>query len=270
VNSIQTLPDKNRVARSFGLAAEKYDQYAHLQRDIADKMFAGRSVKNASEVLDLGSGTGYCARKISLDNPSATVTSMDLAEAMVSYAKQNRQLDQAQKECKESWLCGDAEHLPFSPDSFDLVVSNLTIQWCAYPQQVFKELFRVLKPGAQAWVSTLAEKTLLELKQSWASIDSYMHVNNFLSCDNILQSVKGQPFSSIKYAHSQEIYFYDSLGMLTGELKGIGAHNQNTGQASGLTGKKKLKNLKQAFEKNNIPGKGIPVTYDLVMLHLVK
>ena len=268
VNSIQTLPDKNRIARSFSLAAKKYDQYAHLQRDIAEKLFAGVSAKNAKDILDLGSGTGYCASKLSLANPSATVTSMDLAEAMLHFAKQSPQLDQ--DEINQNWLCGDAEHLPFSHNSFDLVVSNLTIQWCANPHQVFKELFRVMRPGAQAWVSTLAENTLLELKESWASIDSYRHVNNFLTCDNILQSLKAQPFSEIKHSHSQEIYFYDSLGTLTDELKGIGAHNQNAGQASGLTGKTTLRKLKQNFEKKNIAGKGIPVTYDLVLLHLVK
>jgi malonyl-CoA O-methyltransferase len=268
VNSIQSLPDKTRIARSFGLAAEKYDQYAHLQRDIGDKLFAGFSAENAKDILDLGSGTGYCASKLSLENPFATVISMDLAEAMLHFAKQGRQLDQ--DELNQSWLCGDAEHLPFSHDSFDLVVSNLTIQWCANPHQVFKELFRVMKPGAEAWVSTFAEKTLVELKESWATIDSYRHVNNFLSCDSILQSLNAQPFSAINHFHSQEIYFYDSLGSLTGELKGIGAHNQNAGQASGLTGKTKLRKLKQDFEKKNIPGKGIPVTYDLVLLHLVK
>ena len=71
-------------------------------------------------------------------------------------------------------------------------------------------------------------------------------------------------------SHTREIWYYDSLGALTNELKGIGAHNQNSGQASGLTGKSKLKKLKQTFENRRVDGKGIPVTYDLVQLHLVK
>ena len=60
---------------------------------------------------------------------------------------------------------------PFADQSFDLVVSNLTIQWCENPLRVFSELFRVMKPGAQASVSTLAEQTLMELKESWAAVD---------------------------------------------------------------------------------------------------
>ena len=79
-----------------------------------------------------------------------------------------------------------------------------------------------------------------------------------------------QSFSTIDHIHSRETYFYNSVRALTDELKGIGAHNQNAGQATGLTGKLKLKKLKHDFEQNHIQGKGIPVTYDVVILHLVK
>lgn len=270
MNSCQSLPDKSRIARSFGLAANNYDVHAQLQRDVADKLLKGHCVGEAINILDLGSGTGYCAKRLLAASPSAKVTSIDLAEAMLQFAKNNNEQGQDQKKLNQSWLCGDAENLPFCSESFDLVVSNLTIQWCENPNQVFEELLRVMKPGAQAWVSTLAERTLVELKDSWATIDDYVHVNNFLSCETIIQSLQTQQFSSVNYTHSQEIYFYKSLSALTAELKGIGAHNQNAGQASGLTGKSKLKQLKQDFENKIIPGSGIPVTYDLVLLHLVK
>ncbi len=268
MSSVQRLPDKNRIAHAFGKAASSYDSYACLQRDIANKLFSHLDVSEPVSILDLGSGTGYCAGILSQRFPDATIISLDLANAMLRYARANS--NKQQQDTSEFWLCGDAENLPFADQSFDLVISNLTIQWCENPHRVFSELFRVMKSGAQASVSTLAEQTLMELKESWAAVDSYVHVNEFLSCEKIVQFSESQPFASAKNIHTREIWYYDSLGALTNELKGIGAHNQNSGQASGLTGKSKLKKLKQTFENRRVDGKGIPVTYDLVQLHLVK
>ena len=226
-------------------------------------------MEKPEEILDIGSGTGYCANKLSTQFSTSEITSLDIAFDMLSFAKKS--ILQKGGECqRQQWLCGDAEELPFSDNSFDLVVSNLAIQWCENPQQVFKELFRVMKPGAQAWVSTLAEQTLVELKESWARVDTCVHVNNFLSFENIVQLLEDRPFSGKNYVHEQQTYFYESLVALANELKGIGAHNQNSGQPTGLTGKRKLKQLKQDFERKYITGKGISVTYDLVLLHLIK
>ncbi len=268
MNSFQRLPGKKRIAHAFGQAAASYDSYACLQRDIGDKLFSHIDLEEPVSILDLGSGTGYCAGILAQRFPNATITSLDLADAMLRYAKASS--NKEKQNINEFWLCGDAENLPFIDQSFDLVISNLTIQWCEDPLKVFSELFRVMKPGAQVSVSTLAEQTLMELKESWAAVDSYVHVNEFLSCEKIIQFSETQPFTSANNIHTREIWYYDSLGALTNELKGIGAHNQNSGQPSGLTGKSKLKKLMQTFEKKRIEGKGIPVTYDLVQLHLVK
>lgn len=65
------------------------------------------------------------------------------------------------------WLVADAESLPFPSDSFDVVFSNLMVQWCDDPRTVFAECRRVLRPGGRLVLSTLLEGTLTELKQAW-------------------------------------------------------------------------------------------------------
>lgn len=258
------LPDKTRIARSFGRAAENYDQYARFQRDIADMLVGQIDVTAATQVLDLGSGTGYCAQQLANRYPNAVITNLDIAEAMLVRSR----------ECVEQqgqrWVCSDVQALPFSDGSFDLVVSSLTLQWCPAPERVFSELYRVLKPGGHAWISTLAEQTLHELRSSWAQVDDYVHVNSFLSCAEIEATLTKSAFARTVIDNRQEQYYYPSLGALARELKGIGANNLNAGQANGLTGKRKLQNLKSAFEINHIAGKGIPVTYDLVFITVEK
>lgn len=260
----RVMPDKMRVAKSFGNAAASYDRFAQLQRDIADMLFARLAARPARRILDLGSGTGYCANHLRAAYPDATVTSLDIAEAMLVRAKSGA-LSSA-----GHFVCADAEALPLADAGFDLVLSNLTLQWCQDPARVFRELHRVMQPGACALVSTLAEHTLQELKDSWRQVDGFVHVNNFLPLDALERAVATAPFSRADMYRSRETWYYGSLGELTRELKGIGAHNLNAGQASGLTGRDKLARLKRAFESRHVPGQGIPVTYDLVIMRLVK
>jgi len=270
VNACYELPAKLQVARSFGRAAGTYDLYAKPQREFADRLVES-SVKILSGngrvpgvILDLGSGTGYCSKLLREHYPGSVIINLDIAEAMLMQARKQGDRD------KESWLCADAECLPLKADSFDLVVSNLAIQWCPDLSELFGELFRVMKPGGFTIINTLAENTLQELKQSWSSVDGHVHVNEFLTCDAIATTARGLPFASVNVESSHEVYFYSSLSMLTQELKGIGAQNQNRGRSEGLTGRTKLKKLKQEFESRAVPGKGVPVTYDLVTLKLVK
>lgn len=260
----QTVPDKMRVARSFGNAATSYDRYARLQRDIADMLLGRLDDGRADSILDLGSGTGYCANRLGERYPDAVIHSLDIAEAMLVLARG------AGRSPTGQFVCGDAEALPYAADRFDLVLSNLTLQWCQDPARVFRELHRVMRPGASAWISTLAEHTLGELKTSWRQVDDYVHVNDFLPVADLTAMLDGVPFAQTRVRRSREIYFYDSLAALTRELKGIGAHNLNGGQSPGLTGRNKLLRLKAAFEDGREPGRGIPVTYDVVILKLVK
>ncbi len=258
------LPVSSRVARSFGRAAQHYDRHARFQRDVADQLAARISVTEVEDMLDLGSGTGYCAQRLQPRYPDANVTSLDISTAMLAHARQQA------TGAGQHWVCGDAQTLPFRDSSFDLVVSSLTLQWCASPERCFTELHRILKPGGQAWVSTLAEHTLEELRASWAAVDDYVHVNSFLTLPAIEAAAQCAPFATITVENRRDRYFYESLTALAKELKGIGANNLNDGQASGLTGKRKLQQLKSAFEMNHIAGKGIPVTYDLVFIALEK
>lgn len=260
----QSPPEKVRIAGSFGRAAARYDRFARLQRDIGDRLLAPITGSAPAHILDLGSGTGYCAAKLAQRFPGARITSLDLAAGMLVQARQGG--DPA----REDWVCGDAEALPFADGCFDLVVSNLTLQWCPGPAAFFAELYRVMRPGALARVSTLAANTLAELKASWASVDDQVHVNSFLACREIAGALQGLPFAVADITHESLFYYYASLAALTAELKGIGAHNLNAGRPAGLTPKRKLKQLKTAFEAGAVPGKGIPVTYDMVLLHLAK
>lgn len=94
-----------------------------------------------NKVLDIGTGPGFLA--ILLAEKQFNVTAIDLTEEMLQQAKKNA----AHLDNKIEWRLMNAEHLDFSDQTFDVIVTrNLT--WnLADPETAYREWYRVLKPG---------------------------------------------------------------------------------------------------------------------------
>ena len=68
-------------------------------------------------------------------------------------------------------LDADASQLPFQDQTFDLVLGNLVLHWCADPQQAIGEWARLLRPGGLILLSTYGPDTLHELRHAFATAD---------------------------------------------------------------------------------------------------
>lgn len=251
------------IARSFGQAAGHYDRHAGLQREVADELFAHlRSGRQPATILDLGCGTGYCSEALKRVYPDATLLALDLALPMLDSLAA-RQLSGVAP------VCGNAQALPLKSASLDLVLSSLTIQWCANPARLFAELWRVMRPGGQVLLSTFGPATLRELRAAWAVVDERVHVNEFVDAP-VLQQMAGMAgFDGAVTADPRQRH-YASLRTLARELKGVGAHNMNQGRASGLTSRTAFLQAEAAFGRGVVPGLGIPVTWEVLYLDLRK
>lgn len=261
---IQALPyqlDKKRIAKSFSKAASGYDSAAQLQRDVGDRLFSIVPKNKVNPVLDLGCGTGYYGGKLAQQFPSSCILSMDIAQGMLQVARRKFNTITA--------VCADAEFLPFKDNAIDLVFSNLAIQWCQDSQRLFAELYRVLAPGGQCVISTFQDGTLKELKSAWRAVDELTHVNHFPYAENLCESARKAGFCSIDVQHQRLVQYYATVKELTAELKAIGAHNINSGRPDGLTGKRKLKKMLEAYEQFRCNDK-LPAHYEIVFLILKK
>lgn len=247
---------KKRVAQSFSRAAHTYDAVANLQRDVGQKLLHRIAADSAAKVvLDLGCGTGYFTRALQQKFPEAYVLAMDLAETMLEVAR-------ARNSPGLGLLCGDAEHLPLASNSVDVIFSSLALQWCHNLPLLFSELNRVLKPGGKLIFSTLGPETLHELKSAWQQVDGYVHVNRFIPRVALQESLQDGNFSVTEFSQELPVLEFANLSDLTRELKALGAHNINRGQAEGLTGRKKIAAFKSAYE-NFRRDNNLPATYDV-------
>ncbi len=251
-----------QIARSFGQAAAHYDEFAALQREIADHLLAGIEVAAPTAVLDLGCGTGYCAAKLGARFPTAHLLALDLALPMLHASA-------ARVAHATRLLCADMQALPLQDSVAHLAVSSLSLQWCADLPRVFTELWRVLQPGGQALLSTFGPATLHELRAAWSAVDAHVHVNGFVDKVALEQAAKRAGFQ-VAFKREPQTRHYSSLRALARELKGIGAHNMNDARPPGLTPRTAFARAEQEFGRGLVAGQGIPVTWEVYYLDLRK
>lgn len=261
---------KSKIRRAFDQSAPQYDRYAGFQNDIAKELFeriATLNLKNAVAV-EVGCGTGVLATELAKSESFKNIFAYDLAFGMVMETKKASGNLHAIQTTQ-----ADAECTPFKDNSFDLIATNLMLQWVQSTNAFFAEAARTLKTGGRFMGTCLGTQTFCELRDSMGRAfqnfgkqapSSIFH--NFPDKNELVASAKAKGFLVTTETKTHLRKHENVFGFMR-SLKRIGVQNSVGLAEMGLGRRGIMKNFAEEYQARYPLNGGIGVTYEVIYLN---
>jgi len=172
-------------------------------------------LKPGEVVLDLGSGAGIdCFLAANKVGPSGRAIGVDMTPEMIDRARENARKNGA---ANVEFRLGEIENLPVADGSVDVIISNCVINLSTDKPRVFREAFRVLRPGGRLMVSDLALKKPLP-KEIRESVEAYVAcIAGAMVKDDYLGAIREAGFGDVAVVTEKsfpaELVLDDSLAV---------------------------------------------------------
>ena len=141
-------PDKRRMKQAYDAQAPGYDSAVGRGiRALMRQLLGDLDVGEFPVALDVACGTGISTfALIEKTGGKGEFHGIDLSEGMLDVAKRSAK---AQRFTNARFAKMDAENLDYPDDKFDIVISNMSLQFFPDKQRALTEMHRVLKPGGR-------------------------------------------------------------------------------------------------------------------------
>ncbi len=155
------------------------------------------SLKKGETVLDLGSGAGVdCFLASKKVGAEGRVIGVDMTPEMLLRAKENAKKGGYKN---VEFRLGEIENLPVEDNYVDAIISNCVVNLSPDKGAVFKEAFRILKPGGRLMVSDI-----VLLKKLPASVKA--SISAYIGClagatmkEEYLDAIRAAGFIDVKF-----------------------------------------------------------------------
>ena len=172
-------------------------------------------LQEGETVLDLGSGAGIdCFLAAKRVGPAGHVIGVDMTHEMLDRARRNAS-DGGFGNVE--FRLGEIEHLPVADASVDAIISNCVVNLVPDKAQVFREAYRVLRPGGRLSLSdiVLLGEVPVSLRDS---VEAYVAcLSGAVMRDEYLELLGQAGFAEVAVTSEQRFEIGD---MLTDDLVG--------------------------------------------------
>lgn len=201
-------------------------------------------INKGDVVIDLGSGAGndcFVARHETGEN--GKVIGIDFTPAMIEKARIN---SESRGFNNVEFRLGDIENMPVTANSADVVISNCVLNLVPNKQNVFKEIFRVLKPDGHFSISDIILTGNLPQKIKSAAEMYAGCVASAIPKDEYLGYIQQAGFTNLtlqkekaiiipddilkSYLTEQEIFDYKKMGNIIFSITVFAKKPNNTSQ----------------------------------------
>lgn len=264
--------DPVAVRRGFERAASTCDLDPVLQREVARRMGQRLEfIKRApARVLDLGCGTGADLAALAARYPAAEFAGCDACLPMLQrFAGKTSWIARLFRPDRRVLACADARRLPFPENRYDMLWSNLALQWSEDPAGVFGEALRVLDIEGLLIFSVPGPDTLSELREAFAAADDFPHVHRYPDMHDIGDMLVACGFADPVMEMERITLTYADAGDLFRELRRAGAGNAAVGRRRSLTGRAAWRRMLSRYDAMRIAGR-LPATFEIVFGHAWK
>lgn len=239
--------DKAEIKCRFKRSVESYDENAHVQKIIVEKLYdllTAHLPEISCKVLEIGCGTGLMTRKLRQRFGAENLFINDLVKEMCHKTAEVCGIEQ------ECCIIGDIEQVHLK-EQFNLIVSASTFQWLGNPATTFKKLSSCLGTGDLLVFSTFGCRNLWELCTVTGSGLHYLDMEE--NC-----SLLSPYFDIIIREEELHTLCFDEPLEILRHLKKTGA---NAGNASQIWTKGSVRQFSDKYNHLFLSGDKCPLTY---------
>lgn len=162
--------NKDLIRERFSKNLKSYNDNAKIQKRMAENLLTFIKNRSPQKILEIGCGTGFLTKLISENLSFESFKAIDLVEECEAYIQRiNSQI---------TFVPTDIENfLNENQDTFDLIVSNASLQWVENFEEVTNALKKRLNPNGELVFSTFGNENFREIYHVIGTTLKYYSLN---------------------------------------------------------------------------------------------